>query len=67
VAPREWDGVLRGNHVLVMTPQLLLNLLDGGHAHFDRIDLLVRTPGHKYLPLWSVILYNKMFLDAGGS
>lgn len=41
VTPAEWPGVLAANHVLVMTAQSLLNLLDSGHAHFDRIALLV--------------------------
>ena len=39
--PREWEGVLRSTHVLVMTPQSLLNLLETGHAHMDQINLLV--------------------------
>lgn len=31
------------HHVLVMTPQMLLNMLDAGAAHFNQIALLVST------------------------
>lgn len=41
VAPRDWDKILQNNHVIVMTPQSYLNLLDGGYAHLDCIDILV--------------------------
>lgn len=34
--------LLQENHVLVMTPQLLLNMLEAGAAHFHQIALLVR-------------------------
>lgn len=36
---------LQDHHVLVMTPQLLLNLLDAGEAHMDQISLLVSASG----------------------
>lgn len=34
---------LQENHVLVMTPQILLNVLNAGAAHFHQIALLVRS------------------------
>lgn len=36
---------LQETHVLVMTPQLLLNMLEAGVAHMHQISLLVRAPG----------------------
>ena len=42
VNAQSWPSELQKNHVLVMTPQLLLNVLDAGAASFEQIHLLVR-------------------------
>lgn len=39
---------LQDNHVVVMTPQLFLNMLNAGAAHFHQISLLVRLPWRRY-------------------
>ncbi|EFN54011.1 hypothetical protein CHLNCDRAFT_58365 [Chlorella variabilis] len=46
VAPRDWQRLLEDNHVVVMTPQLFLNMLNAGAAHFHQISLLVVDECH---------------------
>lgn len=41
VQPYEWRAVLAAASVLVLTPQIFLNLLASGHASFEGISLLV--------------------------
>lgn len=41
-----WSQVLATIHVTVMTPQILLNLLEENTASFNQLDLLVSQSAH---------------------
>ncbi|KAI7838087.1 hypothetical protein COHA_008096 [Chlorella ohadii] len=41
IAPRDWRKTLQEYHVVVLTPQILVNALDAGEAHFSQIALLI--------------------------
>jgi ERCC4-related helicase len=44
--PEHWSRVLKEHHVLVMTPQAFLNVLNSGYAHMDDLALLVVDECH---------------------
>ena len=41
ISGRQWPSAIKANHVLVMTVQALLNMLEDGNATLQAFDLMV--------------------------
>lgn len=52
ISGRQWPSAIKDNHVLVMTVQALLNMLEDGDATLQAFDLMVRQ-----LAITSLYLY----------